>query len=120
MTPLDRFLTRNGISTEDFSATLVRLGYRASASWVRQIRHGHGEPSKKLAKGMVQASGGKLTMRQLLDLSIPAAEIEDAAVASIVPVVDAEVIAVEDRQPLDALKAVAGVVAIGFVLGLLG
>lgn len=80
MTPLDRYLTKNAISTEEFSATLVRLGYRASASWVRQLRHGHGEPSKKLAKGIVQATGGKLTMRQLLDLSIPAASDRTAAV----------------------------------------
>lgn len=46
-------------------------------------------------------------------------DILPAAPAALVPVVDSEAIPVEDRQPLDALKAVAGVAAIGFVLGLL-
>ena len=77
---LNRYLTLNSITPEAFAATLRTAGYKAGPGWVREIRSRRSEPSKRLAKGIVTVTGGKVTMRDLLDLRVaPAASAPEAA-----------------------------------------
>jgi len=68
MTALDRYLIDSGISDERLALALQQRGLRVSARWIKALRKGLSEPSKKLGRAIVEECNGHVKISDLIDL----------------------------------------------------
>lgn len=120
----------HGLTDEQIAARIRERGVDVKRAMIGAILRGHRAAGNRLALALRDETGLPI---ELFLLAAPAVDgssesptvvtsIVVAAPSPLVPVVDSEVIAVEDRRPasLDGLKAVGCVFAVGFLVGLFG